>query len=242
VDDSALEWIADATAGALTDGDTSASAVLFLLRRYAASGREQWRDAIELGLTGGLVAFPGERDPRTRCQWLGVFAEAAAMSDDEQIVECVQSNLGSTVDALEQLARAAYEPGEGMLGAELPDQLRSASAFLTAFDLTGRLPYSMLAEELLQVARRRSWDDIHGRFDGNFASNAGAVQVLCRLAMLHADAQYTASAVVADHASYAREAERILASLELIAHAHVTEAAEYGMALLTWFALRALPN
>ncbi len=66
--------------------------------------------------------------------------------------------------------------------------------------------------------------------------------MLCRLAVLHADADYTASAVVADHATYVRDAERILASLEPIAHAHVANAAEYGMALLNWFALRELPN
>ena len=246
VDDPALEWIAEASAHALAnvlaDGEPSASAVLFLLRHYAVSGREQWRDAIELGLTGGLDAFPRQRDPRTCCQWLGVFAEAAAISDDERIVACVQASLGSTIDALEQLARADYEPGEGLLGAELADQLRSASAFLTAFELTGRLPYSMLAEELLQVARRRSWDDRQGRFDGDFSANASAVQVLCQLATLHADAEYAASAVVAHDASYARDAERILASLAPIAHQHLTSAPEYGMALLNWFALRALPN
>jgi hypothetical protein len=242
VDDPTLEWLDAAIVDALASGDASASAVQFLLRRYAASGRAQWRQPIELGLTSGLDAFPSQPDPRTRCQWLGVFAEAAVMSDDERIVGCVQSSLASTIDGLEQLARAAYEPGEGMLGAELADQLHSASAFLTAFELTGRLPYSMLAEELLQVARRRSWEDKQGRFAGNFGANASAVQVLCRLAALHADADYTASAVFADHATYVQDAERILASLEPIARAHLTDAAEYGMALLNWFALRELPN
>jgi len=33
--------------------------------------------------------------------------------------------------------------------------VRGASALLTAFEITGRLPYSMLAEELIAVAGRR---------------------------------------------------------------------------------------
>jgi uncharacterized protein YyaL (SSP411 family) len=240
VDATALEWIADALVGA--HGDASPSAVLFLLRRYTASGRHDLRDAIEAGLTQGLDAMDGERDPRTRCQWLGVFAEAAAISDDERLVSSVQSSLSTTIDDLEQLARAAYEPGEGMLGAPLHDQLRSAAAFLTAFELTGRLPYSMLAEELVQVARRLWWDDDRGGFGETFGVNANAVQVLCRLAALHRDPDYTASAVVADHPSYVRDAERILTWLEPIARAHPVEAADYGMALLDWFALSEHPN
>jgi uncharacterized protein YyaL (SSP411 family) len=238
--DAALDWIADALVGA--QGDASPSAVLFLLRRYTAAGRPDLRDAIEAGLTQGLDAMDGERDPRTRCQWLGVFAEAAAISDDERLVSSVQSSLSTTIDDLEQLARAAYEPGEGMLGAPLHDQLRSAAAFLTAFELTGRLPYSMLAEELVQVARRLWWDDDCGGFGETFGVNANAVQVLCRLAALHRDPDYTASAVVADHPSYVRDAERILTWLEPIARAHPVEAADYGMALLEWFALSEHPN
>ena len=240
MDATALEWIADALVGA--DGDASPSAVLFLLRRYTASGRHDLRDAIEAGLTQGLDAMDGERDPRVRCQWLGVFAEAAAISDDERLVGSVQSSLSTTIDDLEQLARAAYEPGEGLLGAPLPDQLRSAAAFLTAFELTGRLPYSMLAEELVQVARRRWWDDVRGAFGETFGINANAAQVLCRLAALHRDPDYAASAVGANHPLYVRDAERILTWLEPLARAHSAEAADYGMALLDWFALSEHPN
>ena len=242
MEDPAPEWIADALLNSLTSGRASPSAVLFLLRRYVASGRDDLRNAIEAGLTDGLDAFPSEPDPRKRCQWLGVFAEAAAVSDDERIVARVQSALAPTIDDLEQLARAAYEPGEGMLGADLADQMRSAAAFLTAFELTGRLPYSMLAEELAQVARRRWWNDERGNFDGSFAVNVGAAQILSRLAALRRDPDYAASAVVANDANYVRDAERILTSLAPMAREHVADAAEYGVALLDWFALRELPN
>jgi uncharacterized protein YyaL (SSP411 family) len=242
VENAALDWIAGEVVDAMGGGRPSPSAVLFLLRRYTASGQDSLRGAIESGLTSGLDASLSESDPRIRCQWLNVFAEAAAISDDERLAARVNEGLPSTIDELERLARAAYEPGEGLVGAPLADQLRSARAFLIAFELTGRLPYSMLAEELVQVARRRSWDDHRGAFDASFAVNASAAQLMCRLAALHRDAGYASAAVIASHATYARDVERILSWLEPIARAHGADVAEYGMALLDWFALRALPN
>jgi hypothetical protein len=242
VEEAGLDWIADALTASLLAGATSPSAVLFMLRSYTASGREEMRAAIEAGLTGGLQAVAADLDPRRRCQWLGVFAEAAAVSDDERLVESVQSYLPSTIDGLERLVRSGYEPGQVLDGADLNDQMLSAVAFLTAFELTGRLPYSMLAEELLQIARREWWDDSTGGFGDNFSANAIGAQLFCRLAALHRDADYAASAVVAPGATYALDAERILTSLEPIARTHLDAVAEYGMALLDWFALRALPN
>ena len=70
------------------------------------------------------------------------------------------------IDALERVVAGAYRPGEGMshqIGASpfvrggLTDQVRSASTLLTAYMLTARLPYAMLADELMQpvVARAR---------------------------------------------------------------------------------------
>jgi uncharacterized protein YyaL (SSP411 family) len=241
VDDS-LDWIADTLVASLTVGRPSPSAVLFLLRSYTASGRADLRDAIEAGLTSGLDLIAADPDPRRRCQWLGVFAEAAAISEDERLVESVRLHLSPTIDGLERFVRSAYEPGEGLVGADASDQIRSALAFLTAFELTGRLPYSMLAEELLQIARRDAWDRDNGGFGQNFCANATAVQLLCRLAALHRDADYAASAVVAPDATYALDAERILAALAPTARAHLDDVAEFGMALLDWFSLRALPN
>jgi uncharacterized protein YyaL (SSP411 family) len=242
VEDASFDWIADCVTIAIANGTSSPSAVLFLLRKYSASDRDDVRQAIERGLTHGLDAVAGDSDPRRRCQWLCVFAEAAAVSDDERLVATVQSGLASAIDGLERLVRSSYEPGEGVIGAELHDQLLSALAFLTAFELTGRLPYSMLAEELLQTARRLWWNEERGEFVGSFAANAVAAQILCRLAALHRDPDYAASAVVAPHASYADDAARIVASLEPVAREHVSEIAEYGMALADWFALRELPN
>ena len=171
-----------------------------------------------------------------------MFAEAAAISDDERLVESVRLHLSPTIDGLERFVRSAYEPGEGVVGAEASDQIGSALAFLTAFELTGRLPYSMLAEELLQIARRDAWDRDGAGFGRNFRANATAAQLLCRLAALHRDADYAASAVVAPDATYALDAERILSSLAPIARTHLDDIAEYGMALLEWFSLHAPSN
>jgi len=216
--------------------------VLFVLRSYTSSARSEMRDAIEAGLTSGLDLIVADPDPRRRCQWLGVFAEAAAISDDERLVESVRLHLSPTIDGLERFVRSAYEPGEGMVGVDASGQIHSALAFLTAFELTGRLPYSMLAEELLQIARRDAWDRDAGGFGQNFCANATAAQLLCRLAALHRDADYAASAVVAPDATYALDAERILSALAPIARTHLDDVGEYGMALLDWFSLRALPN
>ena len=58
----------------------------------------------------------------------------------------------------------SYRPGEGLVRdrdgvrvrCSLADHVRGASALLTAFELTGRLPYSMLAEELMAIAGARA--------------------------------------------------------------------------------------
>ena len=237
-----LEWIADELSASLMAGIASPSAVLFAIRSYTTSGRFDMRAAIEAGLTNGLHMVAADPDPRRRCQWLGVFAEAATISEDERLVESVQLHLSPTIDALERLVRTAYEPGELLAGADLDGQLQSALAFLTAFELTGRLPYSMLAEELLQIARREWWDGNAGGFGANFRANATGAQLFCRLAALHRDADYAASAAIAPGARYELDAEQILTALAPIARSHLDDVAEYGMALLDWFALRALPN
>ena len=241
MDNPGLDWIVDTVVATLTAGTSTPSAVLFALRSYTSSGRSDVRDAVEAGLTSGLQLIDGEPDPRRRCLWLGVFAEATAVSDDERLVESVRSHLSPTIDGLEHFVRTAYEPGEVLAGADVTVQIHSALAFLTAFELTGRLPYSMLAEELLQIARREWWDGDHG-FGPDFHANAIGAQLLCRLAALHRDAEYAASAVVAPEAGYAVDAGKILTALQPIARTHLDDVAEYGMALLDWFALRALPN
>ena len=114
------------------------------------------------------------------------------------------ASLQAAIDELERLVGSAYEPGEGVSRAvagrrvRLADHVSAASALLTAFECTGRLPYSMLAEELMQFVARTLWDaGAPGFVDGEpaskpFALNCEAASVLCRLAALHGSDEYLA--------------------------------------------------
>ena len=154
------------------------------------------------------------------------------------------------IDALEHLIAAAYRPGEGLVhdldsphGARghLADHMSTAAALLSAYVLTWRLPYGMLAEELVQFARRALWDDEHASFRESpdaitesrpFALNCDAVRVLCRLAALHHDDDYRHVAVVAADANYKADADRILVAHASSANVRgLADAAAYGLAL-----------
>jgi hypothetical protein len=157
------------------------------------------------------------------------------------------------IDELERIVAGAYRPGEGLASVlnepsgargRLQDHVHVASALLSAYQLTGRLPYSMLAEELMQFVRRTLWQEASGAFCDatveraeSFLLNCKAARVLSRLAMLHADDGYRQAAVVATAADYQNDAGRIL-------NAHANWYREpwvlcsaYGLALAEWFGL-----
>ena len=229
----------------------------FLIRRYAASGGEELRPALERGLTPALDRVAaGECAPA----WIPVLCEAAAITDDERVVDAVadasralrggwpsrgplleamrsveasltaamlldarrpeldRGCIGQTVDELERIVGLVYRPGE-MLPRSLrnPDDsdggieehAAAAAALLTAHDLTGRLPYSMLAEELIQPMRRN-------RDNGGILARCTLAGVLGRLARLHDDDEYVRAAVVARSRDYRGEARAILAGVAFI--------------------------
>lgn len=237
-----VDWLTETVARAMAHGDIDPAAVLFLVRRYRETLDGSLRERIEEGLAVGLTVGARDAEPRRRCAWLGVLVEAAAVADDPRLAEAVQRETPSAIDDLEEFLRRRYEPGEGLLGGSLLEQVLSASALLTAFDLTGRLAYPMLAEELARYARRAAWDDEAGAFRGGFAENVVAARVLCRLAALHLDADYLSSVVVAAPADYLDDARRTLLALSGPYRDHPESAAHYGLALLDGFALTALPN
>ena len=138
----------------------------------------------------------------------------------------------AAIDELEHIVSVAYRPGEGMAhsldgsprtSSRPANHVRTASALLTAFDATGRLPYSMLAEELMQ-GLAGDWSA-----GADPALVCDAARVLCRLATLHDDAAYRAAAVVSAGANYRRDAEVLLAPL---AQGAASTAAVYGLALM----------
>ena len=157
------------------------------------------------------------------------------------------------IDELERLAAASYRPGEGLAqrgnpragaGGGLADHVALSSALLSAYHLSGRLPYSMLAEELMQFARRMLWDDDLGSFAEEkldpaetFRLNCDAARVLCGLAALHADTDYRAAAVIRADATYAADAARILGAQEVFSRASSSCGGAYGLALQEWLGL-----
>jgi hypothetical protein len=137
------------------------------------------------------------------------------------------------IDHLERVIGGSYRPGEGLVydragvrvRCGVGDHVRGASALLTAFELTGRLPYSMLAEELIAIAAHESGD-------GGLAIQCEAARVLCRLALLHDDPDYRGAAVIATGADYRERASGILAAQAARARAGTdADAAVYGLAL-----------
>lgn len=137
----------------------------------------------------------------------------------------------AAIDELERMVGAAYRPGPGVLGGDAAAHGAAAGMLLTAFEVTGRLPYAMLAEELMQPARR-----VASRL---FAVDCSAARVLCRLAALHDDREYRAAAVVAADADYRRDAARILRLHASHApSAPLGDAALYGLAFGELMSLR----
>jgi hypothetical protein len=285
VDSAAIEWITGRIVAAIQRGDAGdADALRFLLRRYCATDRADLRDALEPGLAEGLRCQAAAGTIDERAAWLTLFAEAAAVSDDDRLrvagvdlsaalrqewgrvaevgagaagVEAcllagsylveAQSIVPGAIDELERIVGAAYRPGAGLArsvdepgGARgrLADHVRTASALLTAFAVSDRLPYPMLAEELMQFARESLWNEAAGLFSDpadaprSFAINCAAAGVLCRLAALHGRSDYRAAAVIRPDADYAGDAARILRSQAGTFREQDATGAAYGLALM----------
>ena len=285
MDGAAIEWVTDAVLQALArDEPLAAPALTFLLRRYAATRRDDLRDALEPALARAVEGPPSAASCDERAEWLMLFVEATTVSADERLRVAAADLISSlerewgratdvdqaaasvdaclvasdvfnprrlvqhAIDELERIVGAAYRPGEGVAhvideprGARgrLGDHVRCASALLTAYSRTGRLPYSMLAEELMQFARRTLWDDQGGGFNDTpgtkpFALNCEAARVLCRLAGLHQQDEYRKAAVLAADADYLRDAARTLASQTPAYRQFGPLSAVYGLAVGEW--------
>jgi hypothetical protein len=157
---------------------------------------------------------------------IGACLSAADLVDPRELVP-------AAIDELERIVGATYRPGAG-LGhlvaspdaerGQLHDHVRAASALLTAYDLTARVPYAMLAEELIQFAMRQP-----------LALDCEAARVLIRLAALHATPSYRAAAVLAPDVDYTSDAARVLAAFEPDSRARgADEVAVFGLALTEW--------
>jgi hypothetical protein len=224
--------VALAQALALAGGDATVigrAAWLTLLVEATAVAEDERMLPAAAELIAGLEA---EWPAQTRIDEASASVEAclraAEIVDPEPLVQ-------DAIDQLERVIGGSYRPGDGLvrerdgirLRCSFDDHVRGASALLTAFELTGRLPYSMLAEELMVIARRERPPD------ADLVIQCEAARVLCRLAALHDDPGYRGAAVIATGADYRADASRILAAQSARALAgSLAHAAAYGLALL----------
>jgi hypothetical protein len=152
--------------------------------------------------------------------------------------------LSAAVDEMERVIGLAYTPGKGVVheigtaaagSGTLDDHATAASTLLVAHEATGRLPYGMLADELMQCARRQWWRESNG-WSAPFSEACAAARVMCRLAALYRDPDYKHAAILAD-LDYAADAALALDALD--SHARPAgEAALYGLAVSELLAIQ----
>ncbi|MGE5243802.1 MAG: DUF255 domain-containing protein [Betaproteobacteria bacterium] len=255
-DDPALRDVVSWWAGNLSDdvmwerAEDNAALLIFLVEaaaafrdvRVEARAREVARQLRALVSSGGIMCVDVISAVLEAC------AAASAIDPDGTMVPFV-------VDALERTVGATYRPGEAVghlvdapdeVRGLLVDQVRAASALLTVYGITNRLPYAMLAEELMQWTHRHLRDERGGLLDrvdtGSsigllarqvrpFGTNCDAARVLCRLAALHDDERYRGAAVLAPGADYRADARRVLGSQTALVPEYGALAAPYGLAL-----------
>jgi uncharacterized protein YyaL (SSP411 family) len=254
-----LTSIAAAVLDGLLERPPDAMSLIFLLRHFAATDRDEVRETLGQALTAALETYAEEPSVAGRADWLSLFRDAAALSDDERlpaaagqlvaslrrdwrskisvadtadsIEACLHAAdldpdgagalITTAVDELERVVGRSYGPGEGI--GDYADHVHAAAALVTAYEVTGRLPYAMLAEELMQASKRTTIAE------RGFSVACEAARVFCRLAGLHDDADYRAAAILAPNADYRADASRMLEALAPSARAD--GAAIYGLAL-----------
>jgi len=96
VDGTAIDWLTGRLLRALAGEEavTPAAATL-LLRRYVTTGRDDLRDALGPALAGALEASSVERDSSRRSEWLALFVEASAISDDDRLRHAAGALVGA---------------------------------------------------------------------------------------------------------------------------------------------------
>ena len=198
--------------------EDNAALLAFLVDAAAALGDERLvariapvADELRATLAAGRAPYVD-----AACRIAGALVRAGDTLGDRDLV-------AAAVAALEDVVGAAYRPGHGLAHVVadpgrttglLGDHVRAASALLAAHAATGRLPYAMLADELLQGARRRLWDEAGGGFFDRpvddpdtigllalrvkpFVLNCDAARALAALASLHRAPAYRDTAVLA---------------------------------------------
>ena len=230
------------------------------LDRQTARGRdddpEEWMVLLSEAATVSddprLVSAAAALMPAVRQRWLSVPLDEVHVVM-HAVDACLRSvnvpeardRAAEAIDALEQVVARSYRPGQGMsheiaggavVRGGLPDHVRPGSALLTAYMLTGRLPYAMLADELMQTVLKTP--EMQNGSDAVFTLRCELVRVFCRLAALHRDDEYRRTAVLAVDTDYAADARRQLLALEPLVPHPGFGAAPFGLALAEWLKVR----
>jgi uncharacterized protein YyaL (SSP411 family) len=164
---------------------------------------------------------------------IGAFLRASVFFDDPWVRDFALKSLESVVvpgylpgGGVAHEHSTPHQPGavRGLLG----DQVHVASALIWAHAVTGQLPYSMLAAEVMHFAIRTMWDEQLSCFRDRveegvpihpFGLNCEAACVLDRLATMTGETSYHERAV------------RILATFSSDYQRHGIFAAPYPLAL-----------
>ena len=183
-----------------------------------------------MNLAGDLArAWPAERQTPTAAALRAVDVCLLA-SDVCPHEEDARHFITAAIDELERVVVPLYRPGEG-IGRERSDHVAAASALLAAYERTGRLPYSMLAEELMRFVLL-TWPAAREPL----VVSSRAIPVFGRLAELQEDPAYLEAAMPAPGVSYAHEAEALVEALadgdDVLGD--ISTAMEYGLALCDW--------
>ena len=188
-----------------------------ICEELAARLQRQWPDLVTIGeLAASLES----------CLAYGTGAPA---------VEELERVIGRTYTPGAGLARSPRDPGE--LRGTSRDHVSAATALITAYSITGRLPYGMLAEELIQFTLRTQNQEPGTQNLELFLDRCEFARVLIRLADLHRSDEYKNAAVTAG-CDYETEAEKALSLLLEEYDRHGSLAAIYGLASIEWLALR----
>jgi hypothetical protein len=219
-------------------------------------------EAVEVSDDGALRDDVARLADACRVAWPSRGTVARAVAEVEACLTAgavlsAPSLVAAAVDELERVIGHVYEPGEGVARTistrsrtpgDLRDQVVAASALLRAHAITDRLPYAMLAEELMTCAVRGWWNEQHGAFAqdvdasdrsgvshlSGFTTNCDAARVLLHLAALHADLDYRTMGAVGQQVDYADRADRTLSSLDGVYQQFGADSAPYGLAIEEW--------
>ena len=156
----------------------------------------------------------------------------------------------AAIDELERVVGAAYHPGDRLAhdldaparrDGDLADHVQCASALLTAYRVTARIPYAMLAEELMQSTRRIWWDEDAGALAGTTESGDHLLRPIARRRASGASSAGCTPTAVSREPPSLRQRQstggtlsRILDSPAVEPTARRDAAAEYGLALIEW--------